>query len=892
MSTWAKGSFDSSARFPLGVAIDPSNNYTYELQSAGTGTLSLVRRFYDTGNIDIAVKAQDPYNKTVSPSFHSGNLIVCDPGDSAETTHLYFAYHQEDVSGSNDILAVIKINGDGVIQWKKQFFNSTGFGINAIDQDTNNIYLSFQSTLGIYGGVTTIASINKSDGSKNWDKFFDGASLFEPQGMVIDTANSVGYVTGYKYAASSYGTIYDSKIIKFNTSNGTKVWSKELGGGEASKSAELRHPRLDSDGNLYVTTHMQAQADDGEVSDSAQAILNGCGLMKINSSGTKVWAYDYVSPMEFMDMCILRSNDSDGADTIVVMGRQVSAPNTSTVDAYEYHSLIGINTDGAQIWKYDFNVSNTGGPEWGGDSGETNTSGFKLLPDTNTGGFLLQCLLEVAGSSIIALMRRNADGTDTWTTPLTGTFSAYGNTSYTAGSTSSAYILSSSYTLSTDSGALQTAGHSMNNAGLGTFSTDTTINDYTINRYIGLEGEDFVTNNQATNLVGFKLDFDYDVESNNQITPLCNVDFEAIFDNNTDAQQSASANNTVGFPDPGLYVDDTYVDDTYVDAGFDAEMKQQYNTRSISSLLTGFKLAGGLDVDSDHQTDFNGGRKFLIDETLQSQNEINLNTKVTQSATASLDTDSQSSLLGGLALFGLLNALSENNIFVEAINSIVPEANLLADAQFSPTPGFLFGSGNVTYNSDADFTLDQTANTTAGLLFDGSADLDTDSLLDPLVGLQIKPGNQTFTSQHDINVVAGFLKTFASTLASDNETSSTGIILLEASQAFLQSQHEIDITTGRILFTEFNNSTDFQISIVGRRIEAADPYRAIEVGSETRIDIVMQETKIKQVSVETRVNTIQHESKLLIVPSETRNLEVLPDSTIKYRPGKIIAERI
>ena len=156
----------------------------------------------------------------------------------------------------------------------------------------------------------------------------------------------------------------------------------------------------------------------------------------------------------------------------------------------------------------------------------------------------------------------------------------------------------------------------------------------------------------------------------------------------------------------------------------------------------------------------------------------------------------------------------------------------------------------------------------------------------------IKPGTQTFTSQHQINVVTGFLQQFASSIAADHQASIVPTLLREAAQAFMQSQHQIDITTGRILFTQFDNPSDTQIPIVGRRIEAADPYRAIEVPSETRINIVMQETRIKQVSVETRVNSIQQESKLFKVPSETRNLKVLPDSTIRSRTGKVIAERI
>lgn len=899
MSTWAKGSYTvGDDRIPLGVAIDPANNYTYELQwqrdFGGTTQeyLSLVRRFYDTGEMDIAVRAQDSDNKVIAPEYHSGNLIICDPGDSAETTYLYFTYTQQFTSGL-DQCNLVKINGDGVIQWQKTF-NGGSAGANSIDQDNDNIYLCFQMTHGIINNPTNIASVAKSDGSRNWHRYFS-SYFFEPQGMVIDTANSVGYFTGYQYSTGGPGGYLDSKIVKFNTSDGSKVWSRELSRGPTGASAKLRHPRLDSDGNLYVTTQMEAQKDRGGPNDSADGILNGSGLIKVNPSGTLQYSYQYTSPMLFTDMCILRSNDSDGADTIVVYGQQVDAPDTSSVDGWEFQALIGIDTDGDQTFKFDLEASNSSS-NWGGDFANltSNSRNTKLLADSNSGGFLLHNIFAPVSpdNDIVVLMRRNADGTDTWDTPLTGTYSSYGSTSYTAGSTSSKYNLSANYTLSTDSGTLSAISVTYTNNSLGSFSTDSTINDYTINRYIQLENENYTSDHQLTNLVGFALFGDYDQSADHQTSALGNVAFDGIAPFSSNHQQSASAGNTVGFPDPGIYVDETYVTDTYVDSGFDADMTQRFASRNVFSGLAGYKVVGILDADSDHQSNLAGGLNFEIQETLSTQNIIDLNTSVTQDADLSINTDSQTSTVGGLALFGLLNSLSQNNIFVDATNEIVPEANLLADAQFETTPGFLLSLGSVQYDADAQFTIDQTTGTTAGLIFDGSASFDSDHILSGLVGLLIQPGTQTFTAQHQINVIAGYLKSLASSIQSDHQTTMVPTILQSAAQAFMQSQHQIDITTGRILFTQFDNASDFQISIVGRRIEAADPYRAIEVPSETRIDIVVQETRIKSISVETRVNTIEQETQLFKVPSETRNLKVLPDSTIKYRTGKVIAERI
>lgn len=898
MSTWVKGSFTvGDDRFPIGVAIDPANNHTYELQwSQDTGGttqyyLNLVRRFYDTGAIDIAVRAQDPDNKVPFPEYHSGNMIICDPGDSAETTYLYFTYTQQ--ISSLEQVNVVKINGDGVIQWQKTF-NGNGAGANSIDQDSDNIYLCFQMTHGIINGPTNIASVAKSDGSQNWHKYFS-SYFFQPQGMVIDTANSVGYFTGYQYSTGGPGNNGDSKIVKFNTSDGSKVWSRELSQGPTGSSAKLRHPRLDSDGNLYVTTQMEAQKDDGGPNDSADGILNGSGLIKVNSSGTLQYSYQYTSPMLFTDMCILRSNDSDGADTIVVYGQQVDPPDTSSVDGWEFQALIGIDTDGDQTFKFDLEASNSSS-YWGGDTANetSNSTHTKLLADSNSGGFLLHNIFAPVSpdNDIVVLMRRNADGTDTWNTPLTGTYSSYGSTSYTAGSTSSKYNLSTNYTLSTDSGTLSATSVTFNNNGLGSFSTDTTINDYTINRYIQLENENFTSQNSNTNLVGLAHFGQTDYTSQNQTTPLGNVQFDGIAPFTSDHQQTVTANNTVGFPDFGDYVDSSYVADSYVDAGLQVTMTQQFNSRNVLEPLVGFKAAGNFNVSSDQQTTLSGGRIFAIDETLSSDQQIDFVGGVTVNADLTLNTDTQTSNLGGLALFGVLNSLSQNSIFVDATNEIVPDANISADAQIDATPGFLLSSGSVTYNADAQITLDQTTGTTAGLLFDGQASFDSTHIFNGLVGLLIQPGTQTFTSQHQINVITGFLQQFASSIAADHQASIVPTLLREAAQAFMQSQHQIDITTGRILFTQFDNTSDTQITIVGRRIEAADPYRAIEVPSETRINIVMQETKIKEVSVETRVNSIQQESKLFNVPSETRNLKVLPDSTIRSRTGKVIAERI
>lgn len=894
MSTWVKGSFTvGDDRNPMGVAIDPANNHTYELQwSQDTGGttqyyLNLVRRFYDTGNIDIAVRAQDPDNKTPLNDYHSGNMIVCDPGDSAETTYLYFLYDQDNQTN------VVKINGDGAIQWQKSF-NGTAATANAIDHDSDSIYISFQMNQSPAIAPTNIASVAKSNGALNWHRYFS-SYYFQPQGLVIDSANSVGYFTGYQYVTGGSGNITDSKIVKFNTSDGSKVWSRELSTGPTGSSAKLKHPRLDSDGNLYVTTQLETQRDFGGPADSSESIFNGSGLIKVNSSGTLQFSYQYTSPMLFTDMCILRSNDSDGADTIVVYGQQVDAPDTSNVDGFELQSVIGIDTDGDQTFKFDLEASNSTA-YWNGDAANItdNILRTKLLADTNSGGFLLQNIFAPVSpdNDIVVLMRRNADGTDTWNTPLTGTYSSYGSTSYTAGSTTSKYSPTSNYTLSTDSGTLTATSVTFNNNGLGSFSTDSTINDYTINRYIQLENENFTSQNSNTNLVGFAHFGQTDHTSQNQTTPLGNVQFDGIAPFTSQHQQSVTANNSVGFPDFGDYVDSSYVADSYVDAGLQVTMTQQFNSRNTMTPLVGFKAAGNFNVSSDQQTTLSGGRIFAIDETLSSDQQIDFVGGVTVDADLTLNTDTQTSNLGGLALFGVLNSLSQNSIFVDATNEIIPDANISADAQIDATPGFLLSSGSVTYNADAQITLDQTTGTIAGLLFDGQASFDSRHIFNGLVGLLIKPGTQTFTSQHQINVVTGFLQQFASSIAADHQASIVPTLLREAAQAFMRSEHQIDITTGRILFTQFDNTSDTQITIVGRRIEAADPYRAIEVPSETRINIVMQETRIKQVSVETRVNSIQQESKLFKVPSETRNLKVLPDSTIRSRTGKVIAERI
>ena len=907
MSTWAKATYSSAGgnRPNFGVAIDVANNHVYSLESIGAGVIGLVRRFYDTGDIDLAVKITDTTTKPNFPeaSAFSGPILLCDPGDSAEETALYFHYEQQDISGTNDYGFLVKVNGNGVIQWHKRFQNEPLSSPHQIAQDANNIYLT---TLHNLGGIpqvnvyTYVHSFDKSTGAKNWTQYLGSDQFFQPTGLCIDENNSHGYVTGYKYSTSGAGTIYASKIVKFSTSTGAFVWGRMLSYNYSTNGVKIRHPRLDSDGDLYVCTERQPQVNGGthSTSDSAQDQLQGSGIMKISSSGTMQWSYDYTNAMQITDMMILQSGDSGGEDQIVVTGRQVEAPNFSSVDGFEYHQVWGLDTLGTQQWAYQFDTTENLS-YWNGDFESLSSHHMTLTSDVENNGFFITANFEPerpdgtnTDRTLAVTIRRNADGSDEWNTPLTGLWQGKGNTSYQSISTGTAYTLTYPYSLSTFTSGWGSYSMIVSNHVVATTSTDTDAVDYTINRYIQLENENYTSDHQLTNLVGFGLFGDYDVTADHQTSALGNVAFDGIAPFSSDHQQSASAGNTVGFPDPGRYVDETYVTDTYVDSGFDADMTQRFASRNVFSGLAGYKVVGILDADSDHQSNLAGGLNFEIQETLSTQNIIDLNTSVTQDGDLSINTDSQTSTVGGLALFGLLNSLSQNNIFVDATNEIVPEANLLADAQFETTPGFLLSLGSVQYDADAQFTIDQTAGTTAGLIFDGSASFDSDHILSGLVGLLVRPGTQTFTAQHQINVIAGYLQSLASSIQSDHQTTMVPTILQSAAQAFMQSQHQIDITTGRILFTQFDNASDFQISIVGRRIEAADPYRAIEVPSETRIDIVVQETRIKSISVETRVNTIEQETQLFKVPSETRNLKVLPDSTIKYRTGKVIAERI
>jgi hypothetical protein len=127
-----------------------------------------------------------------------------------------------------------------------------------------------------------------SSGTKQWDKRFGGSGNDDlrtlhqlPGGEYILIGNSQSGISGDRTQASQGA--FDYWVVKIN-STGTKVWDKRFGGsGDDFVEASI----LNSDGSLLLGGR-SASGLSGDKSQASQGSRD-FWVIKINSSGTKVW---------------------------------------------------------------------------------------------------------------------------------------------------------------------------------------------------------------------------------------------------------------------------------------------------------------------------------------------------------------------------------------------------------------------------------------------------------------------------------------------------------------------------------------------------------------------------------------------------------------------------
>ncbi len=213
------------------------------------------------------------------------------------------------VYAGNTDLFVGKYNSSGIMQWIKQFGNSTKQGGNGITTDSDrNIYI-VGYTHGELDGNTNYGEYDifvmkySHEGIKQWTRQFGTSRGDVAYDIAADTLNNI-YVTGYtqyELDGNTFAGDWDLFVIKYNK-DGTRQWTRQFGTTELDVGSRIT---TDSSGNIYVTGYTYGNFE-GNINSGGIDVL----IFKYNSSGVMQWAQQLGT--EYFDNAYGISTDSIG----------------------------------------------------------------------------------------------------------------------------------------------------------------------------------------------------------------------------------------------------------------------------------------------------------------------------------------------------------------------------------------------------------------------------------------------------------------------------------------------------------------------------------------------------------------------------------------------------
>jgi hypothetical protein len=338
-----------------------------------------------TVTITNAVLATSQWNKRLGGSGSDNFSVVIKTSDGG---YLLGGHSTSGISGDKTQASqgaqdywIVKTDASGNKQWDKRFGGSGGDYLNAMIRTSDGGYLLGGNSLSGISGDKSQASQGGQDywivkisstGSKQWDKRFGGSGNDDLRtlhqlstGEYILTGYSQSGISGDKSQASQGLTDY--WVIKINSTGG-KVWDKRFGGsGEDFVEASV----VNSDGSIVLA----GRSASGVSGDKSQASQGGRDfwVVKINSSGTKVWDKRFGGT----------GNEDAYGMAAVSDGYLIGGLSTSGISGDKTQASQG----GSDFWVIKINLSGT--KLWDKRFGGSLTDELRSLVATTDGGFLL-----------------------------------------------------------------------------------------------------------------------------------------------------------------------------------------------------------------------------------------------------------------------------------------------------------------------------------------------------------------------------------------------------------------------------------------------------------------------------------------------------------------------
>ncbi|OYU83388.1 MAG: hypothetical protein CFE24_11605 [Flavobacterium sp. BFFFF2] len=320
----------SGADAALSMTLDSSGNIyvTGYAKFSASGTDVVTMKLTNAGQITWTAN----YGFTTD-QYEQGNSVVV---DSAGNVFVAGQSDPDSTTTTSDDYVVLKYNAQGVQQWVQRT-NGTGNGIDrpskvALDPAGNPVVTGRSDNLVNYDYLTV--KYNTTNGTPMWSMRYDRTHNDWATDIVIHPTSGNIYITG-----RSKNTTFDYVTICYS-GTGVQQWATVYDFGIGDDRAT--NIALDNSGNLYVTGQ----------SDVGTATVNfDITTVKYNAAGAQQWVKTFGGAAQNDD--IPSAIAVDAAGSVWVTGTVDTDATTAIVNDF---LTIKYNTSGVQQWQQTYNA--------------------------------------------------------------------------------------------------------------------------------------------------------------------------------------------------------------------------------------------------------------------------------------------------------------------------------------------------------------------------------------------------------------------------------------------------------------------------------------------------------------------------------------------------------
>ena len=238
--------------------------------------------------------------------------------------NIYTTSFRNDAGGSGLIgNSIVKYEADGTMSWQKVEYRSTSGALEAkrivADATGDHIYISGESNTGPY-----VHKINKSDGTVDWRRIFDGGSNDKADALVMASDGNI--ISVIKMDSDSSKQAY----FNIDESDGSDVWKTMVKRTSVDTTINntKSHFEVDSSGNLHsivwADTGGTPRYRSGVVKHNSSGVLQSIsdyytsdadedlfGDISVDSSGNKYISYRYNTGSGYNKIGLMKVDSSD-----------------------------------------------------------------------------------------------------------------------------------------------------------------------------------------------------------------------------------------------------------------------------------------------------------------------------------------------------------------------------------------------------------------------------------------------------------------------------------------------------------------------------------------------------------------------------------------------------